>query len=414
MANKLLFIEANTTGTGMLALQKAAALGMEPLFFTCNPQYYSGLTETGCPVVLCDTNNFAALQTTIEELTSPADRCGIVTTSEFYVETVAVLATHYNLPGNPVDAIKNTRNKALMRHVLKQAEVRQPRFTVVHDADGIVEAMEHIGLPFVLKPADDTGSNNVLLCQTQEQAERHARKILATRVNVRGQQTAGVVVAEEYLEAAEFSVEMLTWQGETTCVGITQKSLTGFPYFVEACHLFPAALPEAWAADIQATVRQALSTLGISHGTTHTEVKWTPAGCAIIEVNARLAGGMIPELIRLATGVDMLEQHLRCAVSEPAALQVKALGVAGIQFFMADRSGFLQGIEGMEEAARVTDVIQVKAMVRPETLVQLPQNAYHRLGYVIVHSENHEMAIQRLQEATSKVRMHIAPRPLSQ
>lgn len=407
MANKLLFIEANTTGTGMLALQKAAYLGMSPLFFTHNPRRYAGLNETGCQIVLCDTNNIEALQAAIEEQTSPAERAGIMTTSEFYIETVATLAGRYNLPGNPVHAIKNARNKALTRQILKREGICQPRFAIVRDVAEITKAVEQIGLPLVLKPADDSSSNNVLLCLTQEQAEQQAEQILANRVNIRGQQTAGIVMAEEYLDAAEFSVEMFTWQGETTCIGITQKSLTGFPYFVESRHLFPCSLPEEQAENIRTTVRRALSALGISHGATHTEVKWTPAGSAIIEVNARLAGGMIPELIHLVTGIDMLEQHIRCAIGESVALEIKPRGVAGIQFFLAHTRGGLQSIDGLEDARRVADVVQVKTTVQPGTLVQPPQNAYHRLGYVIVHSENNEMAIQHLQEAANQVHMSI-------
>lgn len=407
MPNKLLFIEANTTGTGMLALQKATDLGWHPLFFTNNPQRYSGLSEATCQIFVCDTNDLEALQATIEKQVAREEICGIVTTSEFYIETTAALAARYNLPGNPVKVVKNARNKALTRQILQQAGVRQPRFVILHDVAEIAGAIEHVGLPLVLKPADDSGSNNVLLCSTREQAEQHTKKLLATQVNIRGQQTAGIVIAEEYLEAAEFSVEMLSWQGEATCIGITQKSLTGLPYFVESRHLFPASLPEEQAENIRTTVRQGLSALGIYNGTTHTEVKWTSAGSAIIEVNARLAGGMIPELIRLVTGIDMLEQHIRCAVGGPVVPQIKTQGVAGIQFFMADKQGLLRSFDGIEKAAKVADVVLVKVTIQPDNLIQPPQNAYHRLGYVIVHSENKEMAVQRLQEAMGQVHTYI-------
>jgi biotin carboxylase len=311
------------------------------------------------------------------------------------------------LPGNPVEAIKNARNKALMRNILAQVGVRQPHFVVARDIPGITDGIRRLGLPLVLKPADDTGSNNVLLCQTGEQAERHAERILAHQVNMRGQRTAGVVLAEEYIEAAEFSVEMLTWQGETHCIGITQKSLTGFPYFVEVHHLFPALLSMEQAESIRATVRQALSALGIRNGITHTEVKWTPAGCMIIEVNPRPAGGMIPELVRLVTGIDMLEQYIRCAVDGPMAMQIRMQGVAGIQFLIADRQGVLQTCAGIERAANMADVVLVKMTVPQGSSVRPPQNAYHRLGYVIVHSEDATIAQQRLQEAISQIHLSI-------
>ncbi|HEY1354496.1 MAG TPA: hypothetical protein VGF67_33205 [Ktedonobacteraceae bacterium] len=50
---------------------------------------------------------------------------------------VATLAAHHHLPGSPVVALKNAHNKALVRQVLAQAGVRQPRFAVLQEIAGI-------------------------------------------------------------------------------------------------------------------------------------------------------------------------------------------------------------------------------------------------------------------------------------
>ncbi|MEK8104318.1 hypothetical protein NKG94_02625 [Micromonospora sp. M12] len=52
----LLFIESNTTGTGMLAMRSAQDLGLLPVLLTNDPTRYAGLAETGCRVLTCDTN----------------------------------------------------------------------------------------------------------------------------------------------------------------------------------------------------------------------------------------------------------------------------------------------------------------------------------------------------------------------
>jgi biotin carboxylase len=407
MPNKLLFIEANTSGTGMLALRKAIALGLRPVFFTNDPQRYDGLEEIDCQISVCDTNRLEVLQVAIEECVSRVEIGGIMTTSDFYLETVSTLAARYGLPGNPPEAMRKARNKMLTRQILEQEAIPQPHFALARSTADVGDILKKLGLPCVVKPVDDSGSNNVVFCQTKEQVEGQIAKIQAVHQNVRGQQTSDFVLVEEYLEAPEFSVEMFTWQGKTTCVGITQKILAGFPYFVEARHLFPASLSDEQFQQVTNTVQQALTLLGILHGATHTEVKWTPQGCFIIEVNARLAGGMIPELIRLVTGVDLLEQQIKSTVGRPISLQGRFQGVAGIQFLSAKKPGKLYGIEGLEKVATMRDVISVKAIAKAGIYVQPPQNGYHRLGYVIVQSINAETATARLQEAVDQVRIHI-------
>lgn len=407
MPDKLLFIEANTSGTGMLALRKASRLGLDPVFFTNDPQRYAGLEEIGCPIAVCDTNSPGELQSIIDAYASQAKIGGIMTTSDFYLEAAATLAARYGLPGNPPEALHKARNKASARQILDQGAILQPRFALVHSAAEVADTLGRLDLPCVVKPADDSGSNNVLFCHNREQVEAQVTRILAVQRNIRGQQTSGVALIEEYLDAPEFSVEMFSWQGETACIGITQKTLTGFPYFVETRHLFPASLPEKQSQEMIRTVRRALALLGINHGATHTEVKWAPQGCFLIEVNARLAGGMIPELIRLVTDIDLLEQQISAAVDNTISLQGKRQGVAGIQFLSAEKAGRLRAIAGLEAVAAMADVVAVKATAQEGGYVQPPQNAYHRLGYIIVQSVNAETAAARLHDAVEQVRIHI-------
>ncbi|ERI05699.1 ATP-grasp domain-containing protein [Aneurinibacillus aneurinilyticus] len=407
MSNQLLFIESNTTGTGMTALQIAASMDLMPLFFTSNPKRYKGLAETGCQVIVCDTNDLAALQQTIEKHVIKENICGILTTSDYYLETVAELTIRYQLPGNPIEAIQKARNKGFMRQCLSEANIRQPLFSLIHSIKEVEAAVSEIGFPCVLKPADDSGSNNVMLVHTLEQARQHAATIFSNAYNMRGQKNSGVVLAEQYLDDPEFSVEMLTRNGQTTCIGITQKSLHGLPYFVESRHLFPAPIQADLAKEIESSVRQALKVIGIQQGATHTEVKVTSTGPQIIEINARLAGGMIPELIRLTSGVDMLKQQILCATGMPPQLNNENNGIAGIQFLMSKEAGTIMDIEGLEAARHLPGVKSAHITVKPGDQIQPPQNAFHRMGHVIVHSDSVEQTITLLQRAIDTIKIRV-------
>jgi len=408
MEKHLLIIESNTTGTGLIALEIALSLGLSPIFLTNNPNRYKGLERIKCPVIVCNTNSIDALIQTITAHKNVNQILGITTTSEFYVETVAHLTTYYGLAGNTAKAIQSCRNKAQTRRLLEAAQIRQPNFAVVCSISELNSAFTRIGFPCVVKPADDTGSSEVRICQTREEVEAQVTRILAISTNVRGQDTAQTVLIEEFLDVPEFSVEMFSWQGETTCVGITQKYLTGLPYFIEYRHIFPANLSQHIAEEIQATVKRTLDVVGITHGATHTEVKLTPQGAAIIEINARLAGGMIPELIRYATGINLLEQQLKSAVGLSPDLQFRHTSHAGIQFIVAHTEGTLKDVRGIEAIQQEIEGIERVTITTPlGNRVALPRSAYDRLGYIVTRADTYEEAVLRLNKALAKLKISI-------
>ncbi|RRQ76241.1 pyridoxal-5'-phosphate-dependent protein [Streptomyces griseofuscus] len=410
----LVFVESNTTGTGMLALELAREeLDTVPVLLTGDPERYRGLAATGAEVIRCDTNSDAALRAAVQDRFRREEIAGITTTSDFYVPAAARLARWLGLPGNPAEAVTACRDKSALRALLESAGVRQPRYAVVRDASEVAAAVARTGLPCVVKPADDSGSVNVLLCADEATATAHAERVLAVTTNVRGMPTARTVLVEQYLDAPEYSVEMFTWDGRAECVGITEKSVTGTPHFVEHRHLFPAPLPAEAAQRITETVTAALDAAGIRLGATHTEVKLTAEGPAVIEINPRPAGGMIPELIRLATGVDLLEQQLRTAVGLAPALKPAQDAHAGIQFLLPDADGVLDAVKGTQEAAAVPDVEAVTVTAAPGTVVRRPRSAGDRIGHVIAGHPTPERVTAALDEARRLLRLSVDtdPRP---
>lgn len=406
----LLFVESNTTGTGMLALKTAKDLGLDPVLLTHAPDRYAGLEQADCEIVVCDTNSATDLRRTIQERFRREDIVGVSSTSEFYIPAVADITDWLGLPGSSSAAVSTCRNKALLRESLLGNDVLQPRFAVLGedaDAAAATRAVEEVGLPCVVKPVDDSGSNDVLLCATAEEVLAHARRILAVTTNSRGMPTARSVLVEEYLTGQEYSVEMFSSPEGDRCIGITEKHVTAGPHFVEYQHIFPAPLPTAAAHEMEKTVRRALEAVGQLRGATHTEVKLTPAGPAIVEINPRPAGGMIPELIRLAHGTDLLEQQIRSAASLENTLDPHAAGHAGIRFFLTDRTGRLQKIESLEQARELPGIHSVRATAQVGAQVGPARNAYGRLGFVIAQGETPTEVQRRLDEAGRTVQFHV-------
>jgi cysteine synthase A len=379
----LVFVEANTTGTGLLAVARARALGYTPVLLTSRASRYPGIGEADCQVVRCDTNDDHDLRAALLAHVDRSRIAGVTTTSEFYLEAAARLAASLGLPGNPPDAVARCRHKPSTRAALAAAGLPQPRAVTVASGAEVAAAVAAVGLPCVVKPVADSASTGVLSCASVRHAETHTVALLARTHNVRGQRTSGEVLVEAYVAGPEYSVETVSVDGACHVVGITRKSLGTPPDFVEVRHAFPAPLDDVDATRIADVVTAALDAVGLTHGACHTEVRLTDAGPTIIEINARLAGGMIPELVRAASGTDLLTQQLRVAVGLPVELAGAPGCFAGIAFVIPDRAGTLLRVDGHAAVAALPGVTDVQLTRPTGSAVKPAIDAYDRLGWII-------------------------------
>ncbi|MBT2606023.1 ATP-grasp domain-containing protein [Bacillus sp. ISL-53] len=407
MKNKIVFVEANTTGTGMLAIKIALDLGFEAVLLTTNKNIYKGISGLGCRVIDINTNSIEAIKNCIIQ-ENVEKIAGILTTSDFYLETVAELVEEFKLRGNKRHSIRICRNKATFRKKLSEKNILQPRFNILRSVNYLKILRSSIQTPCVVKPAEGSGSNDVRLCSSWEEIEYMTNKILKNKLNARGQEIQNTVLIEEFIEGPEYSVEMFSWEGHSICVGITEKRLTGFPYFVESGHIFPSSLPENVKLEIEQTVKRALQAVGFQFGASHSEIKWTPEGCVIIEINARLAGGMIPELIRYSTGVDLLKQQLLTSVSvAPDWKKIKHENYAGIHFLTSKKSGILTEIIGIDKVSRLSYVKEIVINNKIGQTVEKPENFSHRLGHVIVQGKTYDEVSEFLEEIEKNLEVEV-------
>jgi cysteine synthase/biotin carboxylase len=403
----LLFVEANTSGTGVAALRTAATLGLRSVLLTRDAGQYASLADTECEVVRCETNTLPALRDTVQRRFRREEIAGVGTTSDFYVPAAADLAAWLDLPGNTVEAGLRCRDKTRQRRVLADAGVRQPRFFVAGHVDEVADGVRTVGLPCVVKPADESGSSGVRLCRTPVEAEHHAAELLTVVTNRRGLPSVPAVLIEEFVDGPEYSVETFSVAGEIRCVGVTAKSVTGGPSFVESGHVFPAPLPGHSAAALTATASAALKAIGFETGAAHTEVKLTDLGPAVVEVNPRPAGGMIPELIRLSSGLDLIEQQVRVTAGLPVEVTTAPIGCAGIRFVLADRPGVLRAVTGLDRAGAVEGVAKVAVTAAPGRRVRRARDAYDRLGYVIARAPDARAVQDVLDRALGEIHLCI-------
>ncbi|MGQ4390215.1 ATP-grasp domain-containing protein [Streptomyces sp. SAS_270] len=382
----LLLIESNTTGTGRLFARRAAELGVTPVLLTTDPARYPYATEDALRTETVDTADQGRIREAADRLAAEAPIAGVLTSSEYYVPAAAALASRLGLPGPAASAVQACRDKSEQRRTLAAAGVGVPGFAVVETVGAAVSAAAATRLPVVVKPVQGSGSLGVRLCADLDEVAAHARTLLATTANERGVATPGRILVEEYLTGAEFSVEVFG----TEAVVTVAKHVGPLPAFVEVGHDVPAALPGDLERALRRTAVRAVEALGLGWGAAHVELRLDGTLPKVIEVNPRLAGGMIPELVRRACGIDLVRAQVLAALGRPPELERGVYGRASIRFLTADQDGILAPdlTDVTARAGAVPDVVEATLYRGPGEPVGPAADFRGRLGHVIAVADH--------------------------
>jgi biotin carboxylase len=264
-----------------------------------------------------------------ERVVSEASRIvadGIITLSEFSVESVAQAAEILRVPGAGPNAIR-ARDKRLMRETWEKAKVPSPRFRPVGSEAELREAFRELTAPVLLKAAWGTGSVGQVLIEHERDIPR---AWASTSVTVAEAHKSGFMRLQQPGAVNDFLVEEVipgstrTWWPEDSGYGdyvsvegivadgvcyslcITSRIPT-IPPFTELSNLAPCVLTEDRQRRIEAVARAAVDALELENCGTHTELKLKDNGeVAVLETAARFGGVMVLPEIEHVYGFDAL------------------------------------------------------------------------------------------------------------
>ena len=296
-----IFVESNTTGHGYELMRRATELGMQAVLVSADPSRYD--FHDAVQVIRIDEVDTESVLSAISGLRATPEL--VTSTSDRHLGVSAEVAASLDLRGHPPNAVIDCQNKETQRRKLADSAVSVPDFIAAGDPGGAYEAAARLGDQVVVKPTRGSGSVGVRLCADPDQAAAAAAAILLSDAAPGGQ--VDRVLVERAVPGREVSVEILAGG----IVGITESRFGAPPSFVEVGHEFPAQLTRTQRAAISATAMGALVALDLEHGEAHVEIRFDDVQAWVVEVNPRLPGGRITTLVRLASGIDMLTEHLQ-------------------------------------------------------------------------------------------------------
>ena len=380
------------------AILQAKELGLRVVAVDRNPEA-PGLVEADIAKVV----DFADAAAVIKA-TARINLDGVMTVSaDRAVPVVAAVAEARGLPGIGVETAHLMTHKIAMRTRLADAGVPQPRYAAVRSIAETRRAANEVGFPSVLKPADSGGQRAVFRVESLDEIHAHLLEVLLAS-------PTGEAILEEFVDGIEMNGIVVARDGTSIPLTLSDRLRPpGVGFGVGWIHVYPATAYGEQLAESERVAVHTVHALGLRTGIAFPQLIATrDGGVIVVECAARIPGGQMADLVRVATGVDLVEVQIRMALGDelPDELVLpKFEQPLAIRFFTAEPgplpTGRVKRVGPLDKVLAFPGVVQADVYLQVGETIRPVRVDGDRRGYVIATANTNLEALERAEAAAT-------------
>jgi len=316
--------------------------------------------------------------------------------------TQAYVANKLGLPSNPYESVKILARKDYFRDFLTKHNFLVPKsksFYNLEDAYGWFDELEK---PIIVKPVDSSGSKGVTKIETKEELAKafsyalefsREKKIVLEEFFVRdGYQVAG----DGFV--VDGKLVFRCWANE-------HFDKLCNPY-VPIGESFPSIMSEYTLKQAQSETQRLLDLLGMKQGALNFDFHYNSKGdFSFLELGPRNGGNLIPEVIKYATGVDLVKYTVDSALGlDCSELTMKPTkGFYSSYMLHAIEDGIVQEIWYSDEIKK--NIIEENIFVKVGDKVKKFDGSHQTLGTMIMKFESNEEMLEKMDNMEKYLRV---------
>lgn len=229
----------------------------------------------------------------------------VTTTSEPWVHRSARIAALVGCPGPDADMVGRCMSKSWQKEWLTQHAIPCAKGSVISliRQDNCIDGML---FPVIIKPDKSTASFGVRYCASLDEAWHHIAILKQTLLTGKVTGLTDKALVETFIEGEEYCVEFFDGQ----YVGAMRKLKRYGHEFYERGYTSELDLCEHDVVAMVACCRRAVDACRLTWGPVHIDCIVKEHQCFIVELNPRMPGSFISDIIQDCYGFDMTEALL--------------------------------------------------------------------------------------------------------
>lgn len=239
---------------------------------------------------------------------------GVVTNSEPAMPISAYVGNTLGLPSNPYESILTLSRKDLFRKFLRSNGFACPQSVDVGSYDEAINSISGLRFPLMVKPVDSSGSRGVSRIKSISELRSAFDEAMGFSKMKR-------VMVEEYIKRTHdymIGGDIFVLNGKVAFWGLMNSFRNRkISEFIPVGTSFPTLITPEQFGRVSDLVHEVIGVLNIQSGPFNLEMMFGEDGnLYMIEMNPRSGGNQIPEILKVATGVNLVEATVRAALGE--------------------------------------------------------------------------------------------------
>jgi biotin carboxylase len=226
--------------------------------------------------------------------------------------TAAYVAEKLGLPTNPYKSVEILAYKDKFRNFLRGNGFNCPKAKSYSSLENANDEIGQFTFPVMVKPIDSSGSKGVKKVESLDEFEEAFNKAMA-------QSRSKNVIIEEYLTRDHNYIiggDCFVQNGKTAFMGLLNchrdKNVNPL---VPVGKSFPVQISKYRIEQIRSEIQRIVDLLDIKFGGFNLEIIFDRNGkMYLIEMGPRNGGNMIPDLLKIVTGIDLIAAAVETAM----------------------------------------------------------------------------------------------------
>lgn len=301
--------------------------------------------------------------------------------------TAAYVSEKLGLPGNPYQSVKLLTEKDLFRKFLKEHGLNCPKAQGFTNYEDALAAIGDFRFPVMVKPVDSSGSKGVVKIYGVDELKDAVAEALSYS---RGKR----FIIEEFIVKKGYQVsgDGFSVDGKLvfTSYGNELYSGKGTREYVALGEFWPSLLTEEQKNKVDEELQRLITALGMKTCAYNIEVILDENDTVyVLELGPRNVGSYIPQLIKYATGVDLVDYTIWGALGmDCSSLKMEETkGVFSNYMIYSITSGKYKGL-WFDEQFKKNNLLDVYCTYHEGDKVTAYQNTTHSLGTILFKAES--------------------------
>lgn len=312
------------------------------------------------------------------------------------VVTAAYVQEQMGLPAfGPYESVCILQNKDRFRNFLTQYGFNVPKAKGFASIEEAMAEKYWYPWPVIVKPTDSAGSKGVTRVDRLEDLRPALEVAFAHSLSKR-------VIVEEFIEKAGCSsdTDSFSVDGELKFVSFSAQRFDEHapnPYTPSA-YSWPSTMTAEQEAELTSEIQRLLKLLGMQTSIYNIETRVGTNGKPyIMEVSPRGGGNRLAEMLRFATGVDLITNAVRAAVGdEVVAVEQKPYNGHWAEVILhADKDGHFFSLD-MDSVFKEKHVKQIDLWVKKGDKVSAFRGANDAIGTLVLQFDTEEELVLAL------------------